>query len=136
MSWPALLSPLRNAVLHCFQEEAAVIRSSLQAQRRLGKYCRLRSRAHICCRLCVLSGCHRTVTDVQISMLGLAIAVVAVLSSALQQIMCGAMQRRHLVSSHQLLSNTAHVQARVQLLKKLEEDLLTRHHCLCAGCSS
>jgi hypothetical protein len=52
----------------------------------------------------------RTVTDVQISMLGLVIAVIAVLSSALQQIMCGAMQRKHLVSSHQLLSNTAHIQ--------------------------
>ena len=43
-------------------------------------------------------------------MVGLVIAVVAVLSSALQQIMCGAMQRKHLVSSHQLLSNTAHIQ--------------------------
>lgn len=43
-------------------------------------------------------------------MLGLGIAVVAVFSSALQQVMCGVMQRKHLVSSHQLLSNTAHIQ--------------------------
>lgn len=43
-------------------------------------------------------------------MLGLGIAVVAVLSSAFQQILCGAMQRKHLVSSHQLLRNTAHIQ--------------------------
>lgn len=94
--------------------------------------------AHICCRhLFVLLGCHRTVTDVQISMLGLAIAVVAVLSSALQQIMCGAMQRRHLVSSHQLLSNTAHMQARAQLLAAAgEQDLLARHLRLRAACSS
>jgi hypothetical protein len=47
-------------------------------------------------------------------MLGLVIAVVAVLSSALQQIMCGMMQRRHLVSSHQLLSNTAHIQVQTR----------------------
>jgi len=53
---------------------------------------------------------------VQISMLGLAIAVVAVLSSALQQIMCGTLQRKHLVSSHQLLSNTAHIQVSGELL--------------------
>jgi hypothetical protein len=59
------------------------------------------------------AGACRTVTDVQISMLGLVIAVIAVLSSALQQIMCGAMQRKHLVSSHQLLSNTAHIQVRM-----------------------
>lgn len=57
-----------------------------------------------------------TVTDVQISMLGLAIAVVAVLSSALQQIMCGTLQRKHLVSSHQLLSNTAHIQGLMLLV--------------------
>jgi hypothetical protein len=50
------------------------------------------------------------VTDVQVSPLGLGIAVIAVLSSALQQILCGAMQRKHLVSSHQLLGNTAHIQ--------------------------
>lgn len=66
----------------------------------------------MCCVCCgVLC---RTVTDVQVSMLGLMIAVVAVLSSALQQIMCGMMQRRHLVSSHQLLSNTAHIQVQIQ----------------------
>lgn len=48
----------------------------------------------------------------QVSPFGLGIAVVAVLSSALQQILCGAMQRKHLVSSHQLLGNTAHIQVR------------------------
>lgn len=63
--------------------------------------------------LVVIPPC-RTVTDVQISMLGLGIAVVAVFSSALQQVMCGVMQRKHLVSSHQLLSNTAHIQVKVQ----------------------
>jgi hypothetical protein len=44
------------------------------------------------------------------NMLGMGIAFVAVLSSALQQILCGAMQRKHMVLSHQLLGNTAHIQ--------------------------
>jgi hypothetical protein len=70
---------------------------------------------YCCCVLC------RTVTDVQISMLGLVIAVVAVLSSALQQIMCGMMQRRHLVSSHQLLSNTAHIQVQMGTGGRLQQ---------------
>jgi solute carrier family 35 protein E3 len=50
------------------------------------------------------------VNDVQVNLLGLVIAVVSVVSSGMQQIMCGTMQRKHQLSSHQLLSNTAYIQ--------------------------
>jgi hypothetical protein len=50
------------------------------------------------------------VNDVQVNLLGLVIAVVSVVSSGMQQIMCGTMQRKHRLSSHQLLSNTAYIQ--------------------------
>lgn len=59
----------------------------------------------------LLTCCCRTVTDVEVNPLGLIIAVISVLSSSMQQIMCGAMQRKYQLSSHQLLSNTAHIQA-------------------------
>ncbi|KAF8068203.1 URGT3 [Scenedesmus sp. PABB004] len=49
---------------------------------------------------------------VAVNPLGLGVAALAVSSSAAQQIMCGALQRRHALSSHQLLSNTAHLQVR------------------------
>lgn len=48
--------------------------------------------------------------DVQVNLLGLAIAVVSVVASGTQQIMCGTLQRKHKLSSHQLLSNTAYIQ--------------------------
>jgi solute carrier family 35 protein E3 len=47
---------------------------------------------------------------VEVNLLGLAIAVVSVVSSGMQQIMCGTLQRKHQLSSHQLLSNTAYIQ--------------------------
>jgi hypothetical protein len=50
------------------------------------------------------------VNDVQVNLLGLAIAVVSVVTSGMQQIMCGNLQRKHQLSSHQLLSNTAYIQ--------------------------
>lgn len=84
---------------------------------------------------CIFLCCHRTVTDVQISMLGLAIAVVAVLSSALQQIMCGTLQRKHLVSSHQLLSNTAHIQVSSGVLALPPTHHRTRPTCAAASSS-
>ena len=45
---------------------------------------------------------------------GMVIAAVSVVSSGMQQIMCGTMQRKHGLSSHQLLSNTAPMQARAR----------------------
>jgi hypothetical protein len=65
---------------------------------------------HTCCRALALPVLSRTVTDVHVTPLGLLLALTAVLASGLQQVMCGALQRKHRVSSHQLLSNTAHVQ--------------------------
>jgi hypothetical protein len=53
------------------------------------------------------------VNDVSTTPLGLVIAAISVVSSGLQQIMCGAIQAKHKVSSHQLLSNTAPVQVGV-----------------------
>lgn len=60
--------------------------------------------------LCVRRCSCRTVNDVQVNLLGLAIAVVSVVASGTQQIMCGTLQRKHKLSSHQLLSNTAYIQ--------------------------
>ncbi|KAG2433591.1 hypothetical protein HYH02_012522 [Chlamydomonas schloesseri] len=51
-----------------------------------------------------------TVTDVSVNGLGLVIAAISVVTSGLQQIMCGAIQRRLGLTSNQLLSNTAPVQ--------------------------
>lgn len=51
-----------------------------------------------------------TVTDVTINTLGLIIAIISVVASGMQQILCGAVQRKHKLQSHQLLSCTAPVQ--------------------------
>lgn len=55
----------------------------------------------------------RTVTDMSggMSMLGLIIAGMSVVTSGMQQIMCGTVQRKFGLTSNQLLSNTAPVQA-------------------------
>jgi solute carrier family 35 protein E3 len=52
------------------------------------------------------------VTDVEVNTLGVIIAGISVVSSGMQQILCGTIQRKHKMSSHQLLSNTAPVQVR------------------------
>lgn len=52
----------------------------------------------------------RTVTDMSVNFLGLMIALVSVVTSGLQQILCGTVQRKHNLTSVQLLSNTAPVQ--------------------------
>ena len=49
-------------------------------------------------------------TDVAVSGAGLLVAAVSVVSSGLQQLLCGAVQRKHKLQSHQLLANTAPVQ--------------------------
>lgn len=57
-----------------------------------------------------------TVTDVSVQPLGLVIAGVSVVSSGMQQILCGTIQRQHKLQSHQLLANTAPVQGVMLLL--------------------
>ena len=55
----------------------------------------------------------RTVTDVSVSglsLLGVCVAGISVVTSGMQQIMCGQIQRKHNLSATQLLSNTAPVQ--------------------------
>ncbi len=54
----------------------------------------------------------RTVTDVSVNFVGFVIAIISVITSGLQQILCGVVQRKHGVTSTQLLSNTAPVQVR------------------------
>lgn len=58
----------------------------------------------------------RTVTDVNVRPLGLIIAAISVVSSGMQQILCGTLQRQHKLQSHQLLANTAPVQGVMLLL--------------------
>lgn len=52
----------------------------------------------------------RTVTDMSINPLGLVIAGISVITSGMQQILCGTVQRKHNLTSMQLLSNTAPIQ--------------------------
>lgn len=59
---------------------------------------------------------HRTVTDMAINPLGLAVAAVSVVTSGMQQILCGVVQRKHSMTSNQLLSNTAPVQVSGQMM--------------------
>lgn len=54
----------------------------------------------------------RTVTDVSVNFMGMIIAAISVVTSGMQQIMCGTIQRKHGLTSNQLLSNTAPVQVR------------------------
>lgn len=51
-----------------------------------------------------------TVTDVTVNMLGFILAMISVVTSGGQQILCGYYQKKHKMSSHQLLSNTAPLQ--------------------------
>ncbi len=54
----------------------------------------------------------RTVTDLTMNTTGFVVAMISVVTSGMQQIMCGTVQRKHNVTSTQLLSNTAPVQVR------------------------
>ncbi|KAG1652610.1 hypothetical protein FOA52_008351 [Chlamydomonas sp. UWO 241] len=51
-----------------------------------------------------------TVSDVQSNLMGTVMAMIFVVSSGLQQILCGHFQSKHQLASHQLLANTAPVQ--------------------------
>ncbi|GIL65307.1 hypothetical protein Vafri_19112 [Volvox africanus] len=57
-----------------------------------------------------------TVNDMSTSVLGLVISAISVVTSGLQQLMCGEIQKRLSLSSTQLLSNTAPVQGAMLLL--------------------
>ncbi|GIL87985.1 hypothetical protein Vretimale_6361 [Volvox reticuliferus] len=57
-----------------------------------------------------------TVNDMSTSLLGLIISAISVVTSGLQQLMCGEIQKRLSLSSTQLLSNTAPVQGAMLLL--------------------
>lgn len=59
----------------------------------------------------------RTVTDMAVNPLGLIIAAVSVVTSGMQQILCGVVQRKHSLTSNQLLSNTAPVQVTTHCVK-------------------
>jgi solute carrier family 35 protein E3 len=56
------------------------------------------------------------VTDVSITPAGLLVAAISVVSSGMQQILCGSIQRQHKLQSHQLLANTAPVQGAMLLV--------------------
>mmetsp|Transcript_21135 Transcript_21135/g.53726 ORF Transcript_21135/g.53726 Transcript_21135/m.53726 type:complete len:329 (+) Transcript_21135:386-1372(+) len=57
-----------------------------------------------------------TVTDISVNLAGMIIASVSVVASGLQQVMCGMMQRRHNITSMQLLSATAPMQGLMLIL--------------------
>lgn len=65
----------------------------------------------VCSILVVVTGVAIvTVTDVTIKPMGLIVAAISVVSSGMQQILCGTIQRNCKLQSHQLLANTAPVQ--------------------------
>ncbi len=51
--------------------------------------------------------CSSTVTDVSIKPAGMVWAVASIITSGLQQVYCGQMQRKHKISSNDLLSKSA-----------------------------
>lgn len=57
-----------------------------------------------------------TVTDVSVHMLGAVIAFIFVVTSGLQQILCGYLQSQHQVSSHQLLAITGPIEGGMLIL--------------------
>ncbi|EFJ41796.1 hypothetical protein VOLCADRAFT_98177 [Volvox carteri f. nagariensis] len=57
-----------------------------------------------------------TVNDVSTTVLGLVIAAISVVTSGLQQLMCGEIQKRLSLTSTQLLSNTAPVQGAMLMM--------------------
>eukprot|EP01026_Neomeris_dumetosa_P028628 TRINITY_DN2320_c0_g1_i7.p3 TRINITY_DN2320_c0_g1~~TRINITY_DN2320_c0_g1_i7.p3 ORF type:complete len:345 (+),score=20.86 TRINITY_DN2320_c0_g1_i7:49-1083(+) len=68
-----------------------------------------------------------TVSDVEINFTGFIIAAISVVSSGLQQLECGRLQRLHRVSSNELLSNTAPIQGfTLLILGPFIDQLVTR----------
>ena len=58
----------------------------------------------------------RSVTDVAVQLLGTCVALVSVVASGMQQIICGDLQKRHNVTSNQLLSLAAPYQVQLHPL--------------------
>lgn len=86
------------------------------------------TRPVLCSMLAVVLGVAIvTVTDVNVNMLGLVIASISVVTSGMQQVLCGTMQRKHKVSSHQLLANTAPVQGMMLMMVGPFVDLFVSH---------
>lgn len=65
---------------------------------------------HHTCPLPPPSPLRSTVSDVAVNGVGLVIASVSVVSSGMQQILVGTIQRKYKLASHQLLANTAPMQ--------------------------
>lgn len=57
-----------------------------------------------------------SVTDVTVNTLGLVVAAISVVSSGMQQLLCGTIQRKHKLQSYQLLANTAPVQGAILIV--------------------
>jgi hypothetical protein len=76
-----------------------------------------------------------TVTDVAVKASGLIVALIFVVTSGLQQIICGSLQRKHNVTSNQLLSNLAPIQGTFLLLTGPFVDKMVRRWLPgCAAC--
>ena len=62
----------------------------------------------------------RTITDIGLrsNMMGLVVASISIVSSAMQQILCRLLQTKYQMSSQDLLSNTAQTQVNVKTFEK------------------
>ena len=72
-----------------------------------------------------------------VALVGLGIAITSVITSGMQQILCGQVQRKHSMTSNQLLSNTAPVQVRHFCSEDLWGYILSKEQrrdrlCICA----
>ncbi|KAI8462371.1 MAG: triose-phosphate transporter family-domain-containing protein [Monoraphidium minutum] len=57
-----------------------------------------------------------TVADVSVNTTGLVVAGISVVSSGMQQLLCGVIQRKHKLQSYQLLANTAPIQGAILIV--------------------
>lgn len=69
-----------------------------------------------------------TVTDVSVNTMGMVIAGISVVSSGMQQLLCGTIQRKHKLQSYQLLANTAPVQGAMLIVLGPPIDYLITGH--------
>ena len=67
-------------------------------------------------------------TDVAVNSLGMGVAALSVVSSGMQQLLCGTIQRKHKLQAHQLLANTAPVQGAMLLVLGPPIDYLITGH--------
>lgn len=57
-----------------------------------------------------------TVSDVSVQALGLCVALAFIVTGGMQQVLCGHLQRKHNISSHQFMSNTSFLQGMILLI--------------------